>query len=981
MNTASTFSRRVGWMSVLLTLFCSVAFSQSRTIRGKVTDARDNTPLPGVTVKIVKTAAGTVTGTDGTYSISVPAGNTQLEFSFIGYETLTVPAGSDGTLNISLPLSSKNLEDVVVVGYGTLKKKEITNAVTSLRPENFNAGVARSPMDLIQGKVPGLSITRANGNNPNSGATFQMRGITSLSGSRDPLIVIDGVPGGNLDLLMQDDIASIDVLRDGSAAAIYGTRGNGGVILITTKRGRTGEPQFNLSTAVQRDYVVKKPRYLTADEFRKLAPNYDEGSNTDVYDMLINKGNLSQYYTLSASGGTDKGNYRAAVYYNKGEGIAKRNSRDQYGGRLNINSTGLKGRLTLQSNLAINFNKADLLGGNNGDFEQAVQRNPTSPLMKDGKYVNPNGYNVYNPIGRLEQELSFRDQQTLQGDAKVSLELVKDLRASVFGGISRNTYNDRQFRTKDSKSSQDSYEGRGYAYKGNFMMLEKTLDLTLDYVKTINDKHRITAVGGYSYFFSTTETYNMNNSGFLTDGFQDWNMGNGLFLREGKAGMGSYKSEYALIAFFGRVNYSFNDRFFAQGIFRYEGSTKFGVNNKWAPFPAFSAGWNLHEESFVKNVSWIDQLKLRVGYGETGNSGFSSYNSLILLSTGGAYPLDGQYPETVGPSRNPNPDLQWEKKKELNVGLDFSLVKGRLSGSFDVYNRTTSSLATNYDVSLPSNVTSQTMLNIGTINNKGFEIVLSAVPVDKKNFTYSTDITFNRQQNEMTRISGNLKGNQYRLERLTFGDLPSPGALGPAIRVVEGGALGNFYGKRFAGFTDNGDFLFYKKDGSKAVAGDIKEEDLAIIGNGVPKMMFSWNNNVRYKNWDLSVFWRGKLGVDLLNLQDMYFGNRKWLPNNLLMVALTKHGKLNAAPQYSDYYLEPGGFVKLDNVTLAYRFPIKSEYIRNLRAYVTGRNLATITKYSGMDPELQDNGLTTGIDNRGFYPRTRSFTVGITMGF
>ncbi|WP_205686963.1 SusC/RagA family TonB-linked outer membrane protein [Chitinophaga rhizosphaerae] len=976
MNTASTFSRRVGWMSVLLALLCSVAFSQSRTIRGKVTDARDNTPLPGVTVKIVNATTGTVTGADGAYSISVPSASSRLEFSFIGYETLTLPAGASGTLDVGLPLSSKNLEDVVVVGYGTLKKKEITNAVTSLRPENFNAGVARSPLDLIQGKVPGLSITRANGTNPNGGATFQMRGITSLNGSQEPLIVIDGVPGGNLDLLQQEDIASVDVLRDGSAAAIYGTRGNGGVILITTKKGRGGAPQFNLATFVQRDYVAKKPRFLTADEFRKIAPNADEGGNTDVYDMLLNKDNLSQYYTLSATGGNEKSNYRAAVYYNKGEGIAKRNYRDQYGGRINVNQTGVNGRLVLQSNLSVNFNKADLLGGNNGDFEQAVQRNPTSPLMKDGKYVNPNGFNVYNPIARLEQELYYRDQQTLQGDAKLSFEVIKDLRASVFGGITRNTYNDRQFRTKDSKSSVDSYEGRGYAYKGNYLSLDKTLDVTLDYFKRI-DKHQVTAVAGYSYFNSTYETFNMNNSGFLTDGFQDWNMGNGLFLREGKAGMGSYKAEHSLVAFFARANYAFNDKYFAQAIFRYEGSTRFGKDNKWAKFPSISAGWNLHEEHFIKSTGWVDQLKLRVGYGETGNSGFANYNSLTLMSTGGAYPLDGRYPETVGLSRNPNPRLGWETKSEWNFGLDFSLFNNRLGGSFDVYRRTTGALLGNYDVPLPSNVNDKMWYNLGSIRNKGFEIVLNAVPVQKRNFTYSTDITFNRQNNTMTKISG----PGYRIEMLTFGGLPSPGNLGPAIRVVEGSALGNFYGKRFAGFTAEGDFLFYKKDGSTGKAGDIKEEDLSVIGNGVPKMMISWNNNLRYKNWDLTMFWRGKLGVDLLNLQDMYFGNRSWLPNNLLKVALTKHAQVKVPPQYSDYYLEPGGFVKLDNVTIGYKFPVKSGVIRQLRAYVSGRNLATITKYSGLDPELQDNGMTTGIDNRGFYPRTRSFTVGINLGF
>ncbi|MGN6511102.1 MAG: SusC/RagA family TonB-linked outer membrane protein [Chitinophaga sp.] len=974
----STFSVRMSWLSFLMLLTTSLAYAQSITIKGKVTDAKDNTPLPGVTVRVTGTTTGTSTVADGSYTINVPNAQAQLEFSYIGYETVTMTAGSNTTLDVQLKLSSKTLEDVVVVGYGTLKRKEITSAVTSIKAEDFNPGTARSPMDLVQGKVPGLSITRVNGNNPNASASVQMRGITTLGGAVAPLIVIDGVPGGNLDLLQQEDIASIDVLRDGSAAAIYGTRGTGGVILSTTKKGKSGEPQYNFATYLQRDAIEKRPDMLTADEYRKLAPDEDLGGNTDIYDELINKKNLSQYYTLSATGGTDKSNYRGAVYYNRAEGIAKRNYRNQYGGRLNFNQLGLQGKLSMTANLAANFNKADLLGGSAGDFEQAVQRNPTAPVRNpDGTFLQTSAFNNYNPIARLEQELSERDQQTIQGDGKVTLEVIKGLRVSAFGAVVKNSWNDRQYRLRESQSSQQDYEGGGYAYKSNRMEMDQTFESTIDYNTVINTDHTITAIGGYSYYYNTVESFNANNAGFITDAFQDWNLGNGLYLTKGQAGMGSNKTDYKLVAFFGRVNYSFKQKYFAQAILRHEGSSKFGGNNKWANFPAFSAGWSLHEEDFLKDSRIVNQLKLRVGYGVTGNSGFASYNSLILLSTGGAYLQNGEWYQTFGPSRNPNPDLRWEKKKEWNLGTDFSLFNNRLSGSFDVYQRNTEDLLYDYDTQLPPFVTSTIYTNVGTISNKGFEIVLSGVPVQTKNFVYSTDVTFNRQQNEMTSISNDL----YRLDQLTFGGLPSPGNLGPAIRVVEGGPLGNFYGKRFAGFDDAGGWLFYSKDGSKVAPGDITEEDMTVIGNGVPKMMFSWNNNLRYKNWDMTIFWRGKLGFDILNLQEMYFGNQSWLPNNVLRSAITKHANLKAPAQYSDYYLEPGGFVKLDNVALGYNFRFHNNYIRNMRVYVAGRNLVTITQYSGLDPELEDNGTTTGIDGRGFYPRTRSFTLGLTLGF
>lgn len=979
MNKKSTYLKRVSWLGSLFLLLASLSFAQTRTIKGRVIDAKDNTPLPGVTVKLKNSNSGTSTGVNGTYSIVVPAQTTSLEFSFIGYETKEIKIGSGDEINVGLLLSSKTLNDVVVVGYGTLKRREVTSAITSIKAEDFNQGGTRSAMDLVQGKVAGLSITRVRGNNPNEGATLQLRGVTSLSGSNGPLIVIDGIPGGNLDLLTQDDIASIDVLRDGSAAAIYGTRGNGGVILVTTKKGRSGEPQFNYSTYLQKEVVDKKPVTLTAEEFKSLTtPTNHLGADVNLYDMLINKDNLSHYHNFSATGGTDKSNYRAAIYYSDAEGIAIRNNRKQYGGRLNINQTGLQGKLTMQVNLATNFNKADLLGGNAGDFEQAVQRNPTAPILgPDGKFIETTAFNNYNPIARLQQELSERDQQTLSGDAKMTLEVIKGLRVSAFGALMRNNWNDRQYRVRASRSSQNDYQGGGYAYKRNDNQVNRIFESTIDYSQTFASDHDVQVVGGYSYQYATQEWFSANNSGFLTDAFQDWNLGNGVYLTQGKAGMGSNKEDNTLIAFFGRVNYAFRKKYMLQLSLRHEGSSKFGSNNKWGNFPGISAGWMLSEEEFMKAVPAVNELKLRAGYGVTGNDGWANYLSQVMLSTGGSYLQNGVWYQTYGPSKNPNPDLRWEKKKEYNIGVDFSLLNRRLGGSIDYYTRETKDLAINAIAQLPPYVTESLFTNVGTVTNKGFEILINAIPVQTKDVTWRTDITFNNQNNRLKSLSN----EKFSINLLEFGALPSPGALGSAIRIVEGGVIGNFYGKRFAGFTDQGKWLFYKKDGSKAEAAGMAEEDKVILGNGVPKYMASWSNNVRYKNFDLTIFFRGKFGYKILNLQDLYFGNKQWLPNNMLKSGLTKHSKLTDAPQYSDYYLEKGDFVKLDNITLGYNFKLATKYIRSLRLYATGRNIATITKYSGLDPELQDNGLTTGIDERGFYPRTRSYAVGLQVGF
>jgi len=965
------------------------ALQAQKNLSGSVEDS-EGEPLIGATIQVVgQSNVGTTTDFDGHFELRLPEGSNEILVSYVGFHSQNIVIDEAETdVRIVMQPDNLILDEVVVVGYGTQRRREVTSAITKVGTEEFNQGGVRSPLDLIQGKVAGLTITRTQGNNPNSSTAIQLRGVTSLTGSISPLIVIDGIPGGNLDMLQQDDIESFDVLKDGSAAAIYGTRANGGVILITTKKGRAGDPHFEYSTYFQREMVDRKPNYLSAEQFRDLikegiiSSDQDYGSSSDLYDALINRNNMSQYHYLSASGGGFSTNYRASVYYNDAQGIAKQNGRQEFGGRLNINQRGLQDRLRLQLNLASNFNNANLLGGKTGYFEQAVQRNPTAPIIEDGEFVETQAYNNYNPMSRLANRIEDRNQQTFLGDARLTLDLYEGLSVSAFGSYQRNNWNDRGYRSMNDWDQRPSsqYQGMGYASKYNRLDWAQTFETTIDYNTDFAGDHTFGAIAGYSYQYATLEEFAANNNGFTTDAFKDWNLGAGSAINNDqlpKPGLGSFKEDNTLIAFFGRVNYSFKQRYFAQAILRHEGSSRFGTNHKWGNFPAASVGWDISEESFFNNVSFVDNLKIRVGYGVTGNQGIDNYQSLVTLSTGGVYPQEGVFYQTYGAARNPNPDLKWEKKQETNVGLDFALLDSRLSGSLDVYNRKTVDLLYRYTAQQPPFVQSTIYTNVGSISNNGVELQLNFLAVNRDDFSWNIEFAGNSQFNKLTSLSDET----FKANYLEFYGLPSPGNLGAAIRLEEGGAVGNFYGKRFAGFNEEGKWLFYKEDGSVGTAGEMAPEDLTIIGNGVPNYMASLNNHLRYKNFDLTVFFRGKFAYDILNTQDLYFGNKKWLPNNLLESAITKNNELNDDPQYSDYYLEKGDFVKLDNITLGYSFNFNTPYIRSMKVYITGRNLATFTGYSGLDPELQDTGFETGVETRGFYPRTKSLAVGLNIGF
>ena len=964
----------------------------------------DGVPIPGATVIEKNTKNATVTDFDGNFSIKVASQNSILVISYLGLKSTEITVGSDTSLIVQLEEDFQKLEEVVLIGYGTQQRKAVSTAVTKVDAEEFNQGVVTNALDLIQGKVAGLQITRAGGNNPNSGVSIQLRGITSISGSRSPLIVIDGIPGGNLDLLQQNDIESFDVLKDGAAAAIYGTRGTNGVILITTKRGKKGENTFNYSTYLARDYVNGKPDFLNAEEFRGLIDegiinaSNDLGASTDIFDELVNKTNLTQYHNFVASGGSEFSSFRASLYYRDAQGIAKENGREEFGVRGSFNSTGLNDKLTFASSVVVNVNDANLLGG--GQFGIITDWNPTAPIKAPfsdtpGEIQNPgrNGFyqptNGYNPFSEYAFRENQRKQFTFSGDAKLGYEFTSGLIGSIFASYQRNSWDDRVYRsTKDwAQRFDEQYKGTGYAFKGNHLDFTKTFEPTLNY-KTEFENSTLEILGGYSYQYSTEERYSTDMSGFTGDGFKDWNLGAGNARTDitlPRPNATSFKEDNTLIAYFTRLSYSYKNRYFIQGSIRQEGSSRFGKNNKWANFPAISGAWVVSDEVFMDNVDFVNSLKLRVGYGLTGNQGIPNYQSIVTLGTGGKYPIfpegrsDAVYYQTYGPIKNPNPDLKWETKKELNIGLDFGLFSNRVTGALDLYSRKTEDLLLNYDVPQPPFVQDRIFTNVGDISNKGIELALTYRVINKGDFTWTADFTGSYQENELTTLSNQV----YSVSELPGGNIGNPGNLGDAILNTEGGPIGNFYGKRFAGFTVDGQWLFHKADGSIGRSGDMApREDNAIIGNGLPKFYASLTNTFKYKNIDLTVFFRGKFKYDILNTVDLFYGNQGLLPGNVLSSALGQYSHINEAPQYSDYYLERGDFIKLDNVTLGYNLnlPEKSA-ITALRIFGSARNLATFTGYTGRDPEVQDTGLNPGIDDRNFYPRTVTVTAGVNINF
>ena len=985
------------FLMILMLAGIQIMSAQQINISGTVTDPTGE-PLIGVSVTVPGTKTGAATDIDGNYSIQADA-KAKLKFSYVGYKTLEESINGRTVINVEMHEDSEVLSEVVVIGYGTMDKKELTSAISHVGEKDFLSISSLDPSMMIQGKVPGVSITNTGAGDPNNQASIQIRGVSSRSAGLGPLIVVDGVPGGNLTNINPNDIASFDILKDGAASAIYGTRGSNGVILVTTKKGsKDGNTHTSYSGTFAWDKVKRELDMMSAQDYRDVRLGWgdrgvDLGGNVDWLDAVTRTG-FTMQHTLTVSGGNERSNYRVSADYRNANGIDLRSKREEYGARASVMHTTKGGLFTINLNVAPRIIYRD--NADWGVFCNAIEANPTTPIMDP---ENPNLYYNFqgqvvgnNPVELQKLEKNHADTKLLDWDGTIKLNLLpllaKDgisnhhLSTQIMFADHQYSNNDSWFRPSTSTLAiNGGYEGeasRSYSKERQYVV-----EWLTNYSTQIAEKHNIKAMAGYSYQYSQYSGFNASNKDFPNDGLGPDNLGSGeLAKEEGEVLMGSYKNDAKLISFFGRVSYDFEGKYLFTASLRHEGSSKFGKNHKWGDFPAVSAGWRISQESFMQDIDWINDLKIRADYGVTGNQDFGSYISLNTMSGFGYYFYNGKYFQVWGPSKNVNPDLKWEKGKNWNVGLDFSLFSNRFYGSLNYFNRRQQDLLGNYKVSVPPYLFDETFVNVGTMKNTGFEFDLNFNAVNTKDFSYNLNVVGTVMSNKFVDFSNSQYVGQ---DFYNVCDTNEPYPFYSLQRIEKGKPLGNFYMWKYAGITTGGEWLVYDKDGDIVRASQATDEDRQVVGNGMPKFTMSTSHNLRYKNFDLALFFRGAFGYDIFNIHDFYYGTRNF-SGNVLKKAYGKNFDINpeANPVVSDYFLESGDYFKLDMVTLGYTLPTaKCRFLDRLRVYGTVKNVFTLTKFSGVDPSTyQVNGLTPGAQgSRTYYPSTRQFIVGVQLDF
>lgn len=934
---------------------------------------------------------GTITDFDGNFMLDVPA-KSVLVISYIGYVTQEVPTAGKNSLEIVLKEDTKTLDEVVVIGYGTQRKGDVTSSVASVKADNFVKGAVKDVGQLIQGKVAGLAITNPNGD-PTGSTQIRLRGTNTIGGANTaPLVLIDGIPG-ELGTVAPEDVESVDVLKDGSAAAIYGTRGTNGVILITTKQAKGVDiNQVEYNGYVSTSLIAKKLDMLNADEFRTLYPDQDHGADTDWIDE-ISRTPVSHVHNLSLMGGNSKTNYIANLNYASRQGIMKKSDFESFQGRIEVTHRMFDDKLKLKFGL---FGKKNQMESttSGGSFRgwvygQATRRNPTDPVRnEDGTWnENVSKFEYENPLALLYETEGNVKKTQLRYNGNIVYNPIKDLTLSAVFSYIRDNMNRGYGETLNHISAlRDGLAG--WSSVGAYTKMEKLMELTAQYNKEIG-AHKFSVLGGYSYNETDFEELWIDNYGFQDDYFGGWhNIGIGSALKDGKANIGSKKTPTNLIGFFGRATYSFKNRYLLMGALRYEGASQlWGTDNAWGLFPSISVGWRITEEAFMKNQKIFDDLKLRVGYGVTGSQPKDPFLGVAMLKYGSYAFVNGNWVQTIVPASNPNPDLKWEEKKETNIGLDFVSWGGRLSGSIDYYNRDVDGLIYEYGVPTPPNLYNKTMANGGTMRNRGVEVLVTVVPVQNKDFEWSTTGTFSLNSNKLISLSGSIFKSDY--DYFNTGTVEYSGQVADSHRVQVGESIGNFYGFKVVDVDSEGRWIYEDRNGELVNYKDFTHapEDKHVIGNGLPKWYAGWNNTLRYKNFDLNVTMRGAFGFQIINGGRMNYENVKnsRFENRLKSVNDLVFGKHTLSPEvepeFNSYYVEDGDYWKIDNITLGYSFGQVGKYIKSLRIYGSVLNALTITGYKGIDPEVSTDGLTPGYDTRDRYPSVRSFTFGVNVKF
>ena len=951
------------------------------TLAGIISDYTGE-PIIGATVRIKGTDQGTITDYNGRFSLEVVENNV-LHISYIGYTSIDYKIGNKTNIVVQLKEEVKALEEVVVVGYGSLKRGNITSSISSLKREDFLQGDISSPISLVKGKVAGLIINTIGGDptKDNGGVQMMLRGVSNLSGNQQPLIVVDGIAGASLTAISPDDVESIDILKDGSAAAIYGTRGNNGVIIVSTKKGVSeGYNKVNIDYHgyISYETIANRIKIFNANDFlsipettagKALNAVTDLQHDTDWFNAIYQTP-INHNHNISIRSGDAISNVVLSVNYIEQEGILKRSAKDQLRMRLATNQSVWDGKLRFFGSAVGTIVNSSYV--NQSIYYNTLLANPTAAIRDSDTGAYTFFQDANNPVQELNEKSTDTKWNRFSLNGKITFEPIDNLNISTIGSIERFQHIEGVFATYDYFNG-DTRNGEVWR-NAKFDEL-KTFELLGDYSFTVNQSHKTTILLGYSYQEHNWEGFNLYNYDYPTELLSYNKPGLGLALKEGNAAMDGYKAKSKLISGFARVNYSFNDKYIASLSVRREGSTKFGVNNKWGTFPSASVGWNISNETFMKDIAWLDNLKARLGYGVTGAEPNNVYLSINRYSYSNPVLSEGSWIWSVGPSINNNPDLRWETKKELNFGIDYSLFNGRFSGSVDMYNRRTNDLIYTYQVPVPPNLVSEIYANVGSITNSGLELLITGIPVQTKNFFWNISTNFSFNKNNLTRLSNEM----YHRDFLELGATGAPIQKSTHI-VREGEPIGNFFGWKSASISNDGS-QWLDVEGNPITMENSKRE---ILGNGIPKFFYGISSAFKYKAFDASFSLRGVGGFQIINQYRMLHetfmegGNQNY-PLTILNKPYGIDAYAYTTPSYVSYYVEDGDYLKIDNISVGHTFTFK-KYVEKIRFYISALNLHTFTHYTGIDPEINILGLSPGIDQiGGIYPSTRSISFGVQL--